>query len=388
MPNIDATNALLEDIVPFTVAVPQADIDDLKERLRRTRWPNRETVQDWSQGVPLDMARALIKHWQLDYDWRIFEGALNSLPQFKTKIDGLEIHFIHVRSKHDNALPLLLTHGWPGSMIEFMKSIRPLTDPTAFGGNAEDAFHIVIPSLPGFGFSEKPAETGWDVSRVASAWTILMARLGYSRWLAQGGDWGAVVTTVLGLQKPAGLLGIHLNWQFVFPQQIPETLSAEERYAVETLNLFAGDLSGYNRLQSTRPQTIGYALADSPVGQAMWIYEKFQAWTDNQGLAEEALSINEMLNAISLYWFTDTGASSARMYWENRNASFCGPKLDLPVAVTLFPRERPKAPKSWIRDTYTNLIYLSEVDKGGHFAAFEQPEIFTTEVRAAFRALR
>ena len=310
---------------PFTVAISDSEIEDLKKRLARTRWPNPETVADWSQGVRLDNAKSLIDYWEREYDWRRFESELNRFPNFLTEIDGLDIHFIHVRSKNPNAMPLILTHGWPGSIVEFLKVIGPLTDPVAFGGNVEDSFDVVVPSLPGFGFSQKPTETGWTVSRIATAWVELMKRLGYKNWAAQGGDWGSVVTTALGAMRPEGLLGIHLNTQYAFPAQIPDALSPEERYAVDTLALYTGDMGGANHLQTTKPETIGFALADSPAGQAAWIYEKFQSKTDNHGLAEDALSTDEILDAISLYWFTNSAASSGRIYWENKGAAWLAP---------------------------------------------------------------
>jgi epoxide hydrolase len=303
-------------------------------------------------------------------------------------LTGLDIHFIHVRSDNPGAMPLILTHGWPGSILEFLKLIGPLTDPVSSGGDAADSFDVVVPSLPGFGFSGKPAETGWTVSRIASAWVVLMKRLGYPRWAAQGGDWGAVVTTALGAVQPEGLAGIHLNTQYAFPAQIPGTLSPEQRYAVETLALYTGDLGGANHLQGTKPETAGFALADSPAGQAAWIYDKFQSKTDNHGLAEDALSIDDMLDAISLYWFTNSAASSGRIYWENKSATFAGPKLTLPVAVTVFPKDIPRLPRSWIEDTYSNLIHYGEAGKGGHFAALEQPEILVSEIRTGLRTLR
>ena len=380
-----ATSTLVR---PFTVAIPDAEIDDLRQRLAHTRWPARETVPDWSQGVRLENATALIEYWGREYDWRRFERELNAFPQFLTEIDGLDIHFIHVRSKNADAMPLILTHGWPGSIVEFLQLIGPLTDPVAFGGNVEDSFDVVIPSLPGFGFSQKPTETGWTVPRIAAAWAELMTRLGYGKWAAQGGDWGAVVTTALGAMRPAGLLGIHLNTQYAFPAQIPETLTPEERGAVDSLALYTGYLGGSNHLQSTKPATVGFALADSPAGQAAWIYEKFQSKTDNDGLAEDALCTDVMLDAISLYWFTNSAASSGRIYWENSSGSLAGPKLTLPVAVTVFPRDIPRLPRSWIEDTYSNLIHYGEAEKGGHFAALEQPEILVSEIRTGLRSLR
>ncbi|CAF4699496.1 unnamed protein product [Rotaria sp. Silwood1] len=379
-------------IEPFHVNIPQSTLDDLKHRLDLVRWPERETITDWSQGVPLVKARTLIDYWRTKYDWCRFESKINKLPNFRTTIDGLGIHFIHVKSKHDNALPLLLTHGWPGSFIEFLRTIPLLTDPTAFGGKAEDAFHVVIPSLPGFAFSDKPAETGWNSERIAKAWIVLMERLDYKHWVAQGGDWGASITTVLGRIRPPGLLAIHLNFPFVFPEKLPEILSHDEQLAVEAANKFLTDGSGYFHEHSTRPQTIGYALCDSPVALAMWIYEKFYAWTDNNGNPEDALELDEMLDNITLYWITNTGASSVRIYWEHqqhaKGVRFAGPKLDLPVAASIFPREIYRAPKSWAEQKYSNLIYWKEHEKGGHFAAFQHPELFTDDLRAAFRTIR
>ncbi|SFF31650.1 Pimeloyl-ACP methyl ester carboxylesterase [Actinacidiphila alni] len=373
---------------PFTVSIPDAEIDDVKRRLAGTRWPDPETVDDWSQGVRLENARSLIDYWQHGYDWRRLESRLNRFPQFLTRIDGLDIHFLHVRSGNPGAMPLLLTHGWPGSVVEFLELIGPLTDPARYGGDAGDAFDVVVPSLPGFGFSQKPTGTGWDVPRIANAWVELMKRLGYTKWAAQGGDWGAVVTTALGAMRPEGLLGIHLNTQYAFPARIPDVLSPEERRAVESLALYTGVLGGSNHLQGTKPETVGFALADSPAGQAAWIYEKFQSKTDNRGLAEDAIGVDDMLDAISLHWFTNSAASSGRIYWENASATFAGPKLTLPVAVTVFPKDVPRLPRSWIEDTYSDLVHYGEADKGGHFAALEQPEILVDEIRTGLRGLR
>jgi epoxide hydrolase len=382
------TSSATDLVRPFTVSIPDSDIDDLLQRLARTRWPDPETVDDWSQGVRLANARALVEYWESGYDWRRFESELNRFPQFLTEIDGLDIHFLHVRSKNPDAIPLILTHGWPGSILDFLKLIGPLTDPVSFGADAADSFDVVVPSLPGFGFSQKPTQTGWTASRIAGAWAELMKRLGYTRWVAHGGDWGAAVTTALGAMQPEGLLGIHLNTPFAFPAQIPDTLSPEQRHAVQTLALYTGDLGGSNHLQGTKPQTVGFALADSPAGQAAWIYEKFQSKTDNHGLAEDALSTDDMLDTISLYWLTNSAASSARIYWENKTAAFAGPKLTLPVAVTVFPKDIPRLPRSWIEDTYSNLIHYHQADKGGHFAALEQPETLTSEIRTGLRTLR
>jgi pimeloyl-ACP methyl ester carboxylesterase len=377
------------EIVPFKIAIPEVALDDLKQRLGRARWPDRETVTDWSQGVPLAKIRALVDYWRDGYSWRRIEQTLNGLPQFRTQIDGLGIHFIHVRSKHENAMPIVLTHGWPGSVIEFLKIIDPLTNPTDHGGQPEDAFHVVLPSLPGFGFSDQPIDATWKVPRIAKAWATLMQRLGYSRWVAQGGDWGAGVTTTLGHIKPAGLAGIHLNWQFVFPEKIPsEGLSVEEKRAVDAAAAFLANGYGYFLEQATRPQTVGYALADSPVGQAAWIYEKFQAWTDNDGDVENVLTKDEMLDDITLYWLTNTAASSARIYWDNYPESFVGGRIDLPVGASIVPKEIYRAPRSWAERDYPQLIHWNELPKGGHFAAFEQPDLFVGELRTCFAKLR
>jgi len=378
-----------EDVTPFEVHVPEAALENLKKRLRGTRFPTEETISDWSQGVPLAKIRSLASYWALQYDWRRAERTLNALPQFRTAIDGLGIYFIHARSKHPRALPIILTHGWPGSVLEFLSTIGPLTDPTAHVGSEHDAFHVVVPALPGFGFSDKPSQKGWTVARIANAWATLMARLGYEHWVAQGGDWGAGVTTALGHIRPPGLAGIHLNWAFVFPEKIPQGgLSPEEQRAVDAATLFQTQEAGYFLEQSTRPQTIATALADSPVGQAAWIYEKFHAWTDHDGDVESALTRDQMLDDISLYWFTNTAASSARIYWENRPATYAGGKIDLPVGVSVFPREIYRAPRSWAEKDYSQLIYWNELPKGGHFAAFEQPVAFVRELRACFSKLR
>jgi len=388
----EANRAPLGDaIVPFRAAIPQAALDDLKLRLRMVRWPEKETVTDWSQGVPLAKARALVEHWRDRYDWRRFEARLNGYPQFRTTIDGLGIHFIHVKSRHPNALPILLTHGWPGSIVEFLDVIGPLTDPTRHGGRIEDAFDVVIPSMPGFGFSDKPADTGWDVVRTAKAWGELMRRLGYRKWVAQGGDWGSGVTHALGHVRPAGLVAAHVNWPLVFPDQMPANPTLDEQAAYAAAGRFADEQFGYFKEQATRPQTVGYALADSPVGQAMWIYEKFQAWTDNRGNPEDALSMDAMLDDITLYWLTNTGASSARIYWQNsqgKPAGFSAGRIELPMAATIFPREIYRAPKAWAQALWPNMIYWNEVDRGGHFAAFEQPKLFSEEMRKAFRTVR
>ena len=378
-------------VSPFSISLAQAAIDDLKRRLASTRYPERETVGDWTQGVPLDKARSLIEYWRDRYDWRRFEARANSFPHFRTRIDGIGIHFIHARSSHANALPIIFTHGWPGSFVEFLDIIGPLTEPTRFGGSADDAFHVVVPSLPGFAFSDKPSETGWDVERIAKAWATLMERLGYQRWVAQGGDWGSGVTHTLAHLRPPGLIAAHVNWPFVFPPKQPENPGPAEKRAFERAAWFLGEQSGYFREQSTRPQTIGYAVADSAAGQALWIYEKFQAWTDNHGNPEDALSLDAMLDDISLYWFTNTAASSARIYWENTQrgrASFSQGRIELPMAASIFPREIFCPPKEWAQALWPNLFYWNELDKGGHFAAFEQPKLFAAEMRNAFRSQR
>ncbi len=342
---------------------------------------------DWSQGVPLAKAKSLIDYWAHDYDMSRVQRQLNSYPQYRTQIDGLGIHFLHVPSKHPDALPILFTHGRSGSVFEFLELIDPLVDPTAHGGRAEDAFHVVIPSQPGFGFSDKPTDR-WNTTRTANACAVLMKRLGYDRWVAQGGDWGATVTTALGKQKPPGLAAIHLNWQFVFPETIPAQLSPDEKRAVDQAGRFHSDEGGYYLEQMTRPQNVGYALADSPVGQATWIYEIFNAFTDAREKPLDGLTYDQILDNISLYWFTDTAASSARIYWDNNGGSLSQGIVELPVAVTIFPKEIYQAPKSWVERDFPNLIYWNEVARGGHFAAFEQPQIFVGEMRNAFKSIR
>ena len=373
---------------PFTVAVPDGELEDLRRRLAATRWPDPETVGDWSQGARLDEVRALVDHWAHGYDWRRFEARLNAVPQVVTTIDGLDIHALHARSPHPGALPLLLTHGWPGSVVEFLDLVGPLTDTVAHGGDAADAFHVVVPSLPGFGFSGKPTGPGWDVDRVAAAWVELMARLGYREWTAQGGDWGGVVTAALGEMRPAGLLGVHLNTPWAFPAQLPEDLTPDEQRAVDGLARYGGELGGASHVQGTRPQTIGYALADSPVGQAAWIYDKFHSRTQHDGRVEDAVDLDTVLDAVSLYWFTNTGASSARTYWENRAVSPVGPRLTLPVAVTVFPGDVPRMPRHWVEQAYPGLVHLGEAERGGHFAALEQPAFLVEEIRTGLRSLR
>lgn len=378
-----------EAITPFTLAIPQSELDDLKARLAHTRWPERETVEDWSQGAPLAKVQALCAHWRDKYDWRRCEAQLNALGQYKTTLDGLGIHFLHVRSKHANALPLLITHGWPGSVVEFMKVIGPLTDPTAHGGKAEDAFHVIAPSLPGYGFSDKPAETGWGVPRIAMAWIGLMQRLGYEGWVAQGGDWGAAVTTAIGLIRPPGCAAIHVNMPLIVPS--PEDLTGEltplEQSSLAAMAHYRDWDSGYSKQQQTRPQSLGYGLVDSPAGQAAWIYEKMWAWTDNKGAPEDALSLDEMLDNIMLYWLPAAGASSARLYWESF-ANWSSVKLEIPVGVSIYPKEIFRCSRRWADKHMTEIIHWNELDRGGHFAAWEQPGLYVGEIRACFRKVR
>lgn len=377
-----------EEVTPFTVAIPTAAVDDLRARLAATRWPDKETVGDWSEGVPLAKMKALAEYWRSSYDVRRIERRLNGVPQYRTQIDGLGIHFLHARSKHPNALPIILTHGWPGSVIEFLKVIEPLTDPTAHGGTTADAFHVVIPSLPGYGFSDKPTERGWGLPHIARAWAVLMKRLGYTNWLAQGGDWGAGVTTWMAKQHVEGLEAIHLNLPILFPPPIEGEPTAEEKAAIAILASFGNNGSGYSKLQSTRPQTIGYSLSDSPVGQAAWIYEKLAQWTDTNNEPERELSRDEILDNITLYWLTNSGASSARLYFESFATDFSRQELDIPVGVSVFPGELYRPLKVWGERTYSKLFYWNEVAKGGHFAAFEQPDLFVAELRACFGKLR
>lgn len=372
----------------FNIAVPQAQLDDLRRRLDATRWPERETVYDDSQGAQLERVQALVEHWRARYDWRKTEARINAYPQYLMNINGVDIHFIHVRSPHTNALPLLMTHGWPGSIIELLKVIDPLTNPTEHGGSAGDAFHLVLPSLPGYGFSGKPTAPGWDRHYIAKAWHELMTRLGYSRYVAQGGDWGAVVTQAMGHQAPKGLAGIHINMPAVVPRELPDILSNEEQAAMDSLNQFFTKGAGYAQIQMTRPQTLAYALADSPVGQAAWIYEKLAAWSDSGGKPESIWSLDEILDDVMMYWLTNSGGSSARLYWENPDLAFYAVGIDIPVAVTVFPKEIYQAPRSWAEQAYPHLVYWNRAEKGGHFAAFEQPQIFAREVRAAFAKMR
>lgn len=387
-----------DTIHPFHVEIPEQALLDLRRRLAATRWPDQETLTDRSQGVPLATMKELVRYWQTDYDWRKGEAKLNAYPQFLTAIDGLDIHLIHVRSRHPSAMPLIMTHGWPGSVFELLKTIGPLTDPPAYGGHAEDSFDVVLPSMPGYGFSGKPRHTGWDPDHIARAWAELMKRLGYTHYVAQGGNWGSPVSNAMARQAPAGLLGIHLNLPSTVPPEVaavlaaggpaPAGLSQKERTAFDSLDTFYKKYRAYSVMMATRPQTIGYALTDSPAGLAAWMYDY------NNGEPQRLLTKDEVLDDITLYWLTNSAASSARLYWENGArgivvaAAQMTDEISLPVAVTIFPEEIYRAPETWARRAYRNLIYFHEVDKGGHFAAWEEPELFSAELRAAFRPLR
>jgi pimeloyl-ACP methyl ester carboxylesterase len=379
----------------FSIHVPEADLCDLRERLKRTRWPERETVEDWSQGVPLAYMKELCQYWGEEYDWRVTEARLNALSQFRIVIDGLGIHFVHVRSPQPDALPIILTHGWPGSIVEFLKVIGPLADPVTHGGNSADAFHVVCPSLPGFGFSDKPAQPGWNVERIAMAWNRLMARLGYERYGAQGGDWGTSISTSIGQQYPDKIAGIHLNPPIAAPDPATfDDLTEIERAALAAREHAKDWDSGYSAQQSTRPQTVGYGLVDSPVALCAWIIEKFWSWTDGQGDPENVLTRDELLDNVMLYWLTRTGASSARLYWESiREVSerLNVPNLDVvevPTGGSIFPKENPRPSRRWAAKRYTDIRYWNELEVGGHFAAFEQPDLFVSEVRSFFRLVR
>ncbi|MBC7846347.1 MAG: epoxide hydrolase [Flavobacterium sp.] len=394
-----------EDIRPYRVAISNADLKDLQERVLATKWPSKETVGDQSQGAQLSKLQGLVKYWGTDYDWRKAEAKLNKYPQFITKIDGVDIHFIHVKSKNKNAMPLILSHGWPGSVFEFMKVIDPLTNPTAYGGKAEDAFDVIIPSLPGFGFSGKPTEAGWDTARIAKAWGVLMNRLGYQHYVAQGGDWGAAIVHFMALQTPTGLQAIHSNLPATLPNEagmalgtgvVPETFTAKERAAFDQLkNAIVSGGFIYKSTMEARPQGVSYGLTDSPAGLAAWLllHPGFATWAYGAD-PKQSLTKDDVLDDISLYWLTNSASSASRIYWENKKinlisaGSMQSDKITIPVAVTTFPEDVYASPESWARKAYKNLIYFNEVDRGGHFAAWEEPKLFTEELRAAFKPLR
>jgi pimeloyl-ACP methyl ester carboxylesterase len=396
-----------DDVRPFRVDIPDEAVDDLRQRIAAMRWPEKETVADQSQGVPLAMIQELARYWATEYDWHKCEAALNALPHFMTEIDGLDIHFIHVRSQHDDALPLIVNHGWPGSIIEQLKIIGRLTDPTAHGGSAADAFHVVIPSMPGYGFSGKPTSTGWGPERMGRAWAELMNRLGYTRYVAQGGDWGAFVVDQMGLQAPGGLLAIHTNYPGAVPADVyevllaagpaPSGLSAEERRAYEQLDTTLQQKVAYAKYMAARPQTL-YGIADSPVGLAAWLLDHDDgggqpaaavvASLSRTTSATGELTRDEILDNITLFWLTNTGVSASRLYWEYKGGFWDAKGVSIPVAVSVFPGEAYQAPRSWVERAYPNLIHYNQVDKGGHFAAWEQPQLFSEEVRAGFRSVR
>jgi pimeloyl-ACP methyl ester carboxylesterase len=380
---------------PFRIQIPDADVEDLRNRLRRTRWPEAATAAGWTQGVPLDYLRELCAYWARDYDWRATETRLNAVPQFRAELDGLSIHFLHVRSPEPAATPLVMTHGWPGSIVEFLDVIGPLADPAAHGGDRADAFDVVCPAPPGYGFSDKPTETGWGVQRIARAWCELMSQLGYERFGAQGSDWGTSISTSIGQQAPERVIGLHLVPPLAPPDPATlDDLTPAERAALDGLAQSERVDSGYSREHATRPQTIGYALVDSPVALCAWIVEKLWSWTDHDGDLGTALSRDQVLDNVMLYWLPSAGASSARLYWESMeqvNEWISGSvtdTVDVPVAGTVFPRELQRPSRRWAQRRFTDIRYWSEPDRGGHFAAFEQPERFVAEVRAAFRALR
>jgi epoxide hydrolase len=377
------------EVVPFQITVSQEAIDDLHRRLDHARLPDRGTATGFEQGVPPDRLSALIDYWRNDYDWRRFEGEVNAIPHYRTAIDGLTFHFLHARSRHEDALPLILTHGWPGSFVQFLDIIGPLTDPESHGGSAADAFHVVVPSLPGYGFSDKPTEPGWRLPRIARAWDLLMSRLGYGHYAAQGGDFGAGVTTWMASQRPAGLAGIHLNFPALFnPPPLADVVTPDEQEALDQLMHYGADEVGYQVIQRTRPQTIGYALADSAVGQAAWVYEKWATWSDTSSTPEASIGWDRILDNISLYWFTNSAASSGRLFAESAT-DFQTLELDVPVGVSIFPGEIYRPPRIWAERMYHDLAYFnSDIEQGGHFAAIEQPTRFVDELRTCSRGPR
>jgi pimeloyl-ACP methyl ester carboxylesterase len=378
-----------DDVRPFRLAVPDDVLVDLRERLARTRWPDAETVQDWSQGAPLTWIQDICTYWQNDYDWRAREERLNRFDQFVTTLDGLDIHFVHQRSPHPDARPLVMTHGWPGSIVEFAKVIEPLTDPTRHGGDAADAFHVVCPALPGFGFSGKPTTAGWGVDRIADAWAVLMARLGYDRYFAQGGDWGSAVTRSLGVRDPEHCTAIHVTLAMGTRPKVDGAPTPAEQHALAGIEHYQAWDSGYSKQQATRPQTLGYALADSPSGQAAWILEKFWAWTDCDGHPENVLDRDDLLDNVMFYWVTNSGASSARLYWESFGGGRGGiAPVTVPVGVTVYPKEIVAPVRAWMEPDHANIVHWVEQPRGGHFAAFEQPQLFVDDIRTCFRQFR
>lgn len=378
----------MPEIRPFKIEASNEALDDLKRRLAAIRWPDAETPDDWSQGIPLAYMQEVVEYWRDQYDWPAREALLNRWDGFKTDIDGLGIHFLHVRSSNENAMPLVLTHGWPGSIVEFQKVIGPLTEPGQHGGNDADAFHVVCPALPGFGFSDKPVRPGWNIEKIASVWNQLMVRLGYEKYVAQGGDWGSAVTTAIGSQNLGNCLGIHVNMPVVSPDPATmDDLTEPEQAALAGMKFYQDHDSGYSKQQSTRPQTVGYGLADSPAGQAAWILEKFYQWMDCQGHPENVVSKDELLDNVMMYWLPGAGASSARLYWESFNSGSRA-NVDIPAGCSVFPKEIFKTSRRWAEKRYTNLIHFNVLEKGGHFAAFEVPDVFVNEVRTCFRTLR
>jgi len=381
------------DLVPFRLDVADAELDDLRARLSRTRWPERETVGDgdgldWSQGIPLSYVRDLCGYWERDYDWRRAEAQVNAWPQWRAGVDGLGIHVLHARSPEPDALPLVLTHGWPGSIVEFLKVIGPLSDPAAHGGDPADAFHVVCPTLPGYGWSDKPASTGWNVARIADAWDELMRGLGYERYAAQGGDWGSMVTMCLGMQHPDHLVGLHVNMPIVRPDPATfDDLTDREKETLAAMEEHRRWGTGYSKQQSTRPQTVGYGLTDSPAGQCAWIVEKFWAWTDCDGHPENVLTRDELLDNVMFYWLPAAAASSARLYWESFR-QVPSDRIGVPAGCSVFPGEVFRASRRWMEQRFSDLRYWNELGRGGHFAAFEQPELFVTELRSCFRMMR
>ncbi len=380
----------MSDIKPFKIKISDEELEDLNKRLIATRWPEKETVKDWSQGVPLSYIKEICNYWINEYDWRSREEYYNTFTQFITDVDGIDIHFIHIKSPYEEAKPLMISHGWPGSIVEFHKIINPLIDPVSHGGKAEDAFHLICPTLPGYGFSGKPSQPGTGVEKIAELWDLLMNKIGYNEYFAQGGDWGSAITIAIGKQNRGSCKGIHVNMPFAPPtKEAIENPNDRDKLAFEGLNYYQEWGSGYSKQQSTRPQTLGYGLVDSPIGQASWIIEKFYEWTDCEGHPENVLTKEELLDNVMFYWLTKSAISSARLYWESFGSFGGSPeeKLILPTGCSIFPKEISRTPRSWAEQVYSNIVYWNELDKGGHFAAFEQPEVFINEIRNCFKAI-